>query len=538
MPPEGLPEDAPPKPVKHTVEPKVYDVELDEERLDSDAAKVVRRLVRNGYEGYLVGGCVRDLLVGRRPKDFDVATSARPDDVRRLFRNSRIIGRRFRLVHVLYGGGKVIETATFRRNPQEDEEQRDSEDLLIRNDNVFGEAHEDALRRDFTINALFYDVDRRQVLDWVGGMPDIERRVVHTIGDPTVRFMEDPVRILRAIKFSARLDFGISPEVYDAIVHCRGSLAMAARPRLFEEVLRLMRGGAAHRSLWLCWETGVLDVLLPELSAYLSDLEHEDGEIWRLFTEVDRLTAERGEPLDDVVLVTVLLLGPMREACVGVKDRVQAAYDFFEPVVDRLNVPRRIADAVRRLVAMLPRLEAGRAGRFTRAPLYPFALEVLEMLSAARGHAPCGGAAGSRQEQVQHRARAASPSSPPTSARGAFVTAAARKEAKDPVAHARRTLLEGVGREVAASFPGITRLGGQIVAALYLMRRAPQHGSTERRARPRQEQRVRQPAGVGSRADRRAPPRARHSPRYLRPPRRLSRRDRGGVHLAAASGRG
>ena len=388
MPPEGLPEDAPPKPVKHTVEPKVYDVELDEERLDSDAAKVVRRLVRNGYEGYLVGGCVRDLLVGRRPKDFDVATSARPDDVRRLFRNSRIIGRRFRLVHVLYGGGKVIETATFRRNPQEDEEQRDSEDLLIRNDNVFGEAHEDALRRDFTINALFYDVDRRQVLDWVGGMPDIERRVVHTIGDPTVRFMEDPVRILRAIKFSARLDFGISPEVYDAIVHCRGSLAMAARPRLFEEVLRLMRGGAAHRSLWLCWETGVLDVLLPELSAYLSDLEHEDGEIWRLFTEVDRLTAERGEPLDDVVLVTVLLLGPMREACVGVKDRVQAAYDFFEPVVDRLNVPRRIADAVRRLVAMLPRLEAGRAGRFTRAPLYPFALEVLEMLSAARGHAP------------------------------------------------------------------------------------------------------------------------------------------------------
>jgi poly(A) polymerase len=160
---------------------------------------------------------------------------------------------------------------------------------------------------------------------------------------------------------------------------------MAARPRLFEEVLRLMRGGAAHRSLWLCWETGVLDVLLPELSAYLSDLEHEDGEMWRLFTEVDRATAERGEPLDDVVLFTVLLLGPMREACAGVKDRVQAAYDFFEPVVDRLNVPRRIADAVRRLVAMLPRLEAGRAGRFTRTPLYPLALQVMELVAAARG---------------------------------------------------------------------------------------------------------------------------------------------------------
>src|SRR5205814_347403 len=130
--------------------PKVYSIQLDEARIDADAAKVVRRLVRQGYEAYLVGGCVRDLLLGRRPKDFDVCTSARPDDVRRLFRNSRVIGRRFRLVHVLFGGGKVIETATFRRAP---EEQPDSDDLLIRNDNVFGDAYEDAYRRDFTINA-------------------------------------------------------------------------------------------------------------------------------------------------------------------------------------------------------------------------------------------------------------------------------------------------------------------------------------------------------------------------------------------------
>lgn len=190
--------------------PELISIELQEERIDPDAAKVVRRLTRHGYEAYLVGGCVRDLLVDRRPKDFDVATNALPDDVRSLFRNSRIIGRRFRLVHILFSGGRIIETATFRRNPQPDDE-RASDDLLIRHDNVFGAAHEDAARRDFTINGLFYDIDRKRVIDWVGGMEHIRARTVHTIGDPVTRFLEDPVRILRAIKFAARLDFGARP---------------------------------------------------------------------------------------------------------------------------------------------------------------------------------------------------------------------------------------------------------------------------------------------------------------------------------------
>jgi poly(A) polymerase len=364
--------------------PVVYPIELDVERIDEDAAKVVRRLARHGHEAYLVGGCVRDLLTGRVPKDFDVATSARPDDVRRLFRNSRIIGRRFRLVHVLFAGKKVIETATFRRSPPQDED-RGSDDLLIRNDNVFGDAHEDAARRDFTINGLFYDIEKKQVIDWVGGMPDIERRAVHTIGDPLVRFLEDPVRILRAIKFSARLDFGMTPDVYDAIVQARGALAMAARPRLFEELLRLLRGGAAHRSIWLAWETGALDVLVPELAAYLSDVEHSDGTTWRLLSEVDRLTVEQGAPLDDVVLCTALLFEPMREACAPARDRMEAAFEFLEPVVDRLNVPRRIADAVRRIIAVMPRLEAGRGGRFARTALYPLARQVFELCQVSRG---------------------------------------------------------------------------------------------------------------------------------------------------------
>jgi poly(A) polymerase len=349
--------------------PKRHEVAFDDGRIDSDAARVVRRLTRSGFEAYLVGGCVRDLLLGFRPKDFDVATDASPDDVRRLFRNSRIIGRRFRLVHVLFGGGKVIETATFRRAPPQDDD-REGAELLIRNDNEFGEAHEDALRRDFTVNGLFYDLDGRHVLDWVSGMPDIDRRTIHTIGDPVIRFQEDPIRMLRAIKFAARLDCGISEPVYDAIVQCRGSLAMAARPRLFEELLRLLRGGASHRSVFLAWEMGVLDVLLPELASFLSDQPEDGGLVWRMLQRVDELTKERGEPLSDLVLCCVLLLEPMLECCENSRDRMKMAGEFLEPVIDRLNVPRRIADAMRRIVALLPRLESGRGGRFQRTSLY------------------------------------------------------------------------------------------------------------------------------------------------------------------------
>lgn len=368
-----------------------HDVALHEELIDPDAAKVVRRLERSGFQAYLVGGCVRDLLLAGKPKDFDVATSARPDDVRALFRNCRIIGRRFRLAHILFGAGKVIEVATFRRNPAiESPEDADSEaidDLLIRNDNVFGEAHEDAIRRDFTINALFYDLDRRQVLDWCDGMHDIARRSIHTIGEPSVRFREDPIRILRAIKFAARLDLGISPDVYDAMVACREDLAKAARPRLFEELLRLLRGGAAHRSMWLLWETGAMAILLPELAAFLDDDEGTAGggeRFWRKMDAIDVLTKRRGKPLDDTVLWTALLQEPLDEACNGERDKIRAASDFLEPVIARIAVPRRIADGVRRIVAMMPRLATGRAGRLGRTELLGPALDVLEVDLVAR----------------------------------------------------------------------------------------------------------------------------------------------------------
>ena len=361
-----------------------HDAPLDEDTIDADAAKVVRRLERAGYQAYLVGGCVRDLLLRGRPKDFDVATSARPDDVRALFRNCRIIGRRFRLAHVLFGGGKVVEVATFRKNPGETDA---DEDLLIRSDNVFGDAHEDALRRDFTINALFYDLDRRQVLDWCGGMPDIQRRAIRTIGDPTVRFREDPVRILRAIKFAARLDLGIDPNVYDAMVSNRLELARAARPRLFEEILRLMRAGGAHRSMWLMWEMGAMAVLMPELSAFLDDDEAtEDGSLrfFRKMDAIDRKTLDEGI-LDDIVLMTALFYEPLEEAGAGVRDVLGAVNDFLEPIIERIAMPRRIADGVRRIMTMVPRILQGRVGRFARTELFLPALDVAEIVLCSRG---------------------------------------------------------------------------------------------------------------------------------------------------------
>jgi poly(A) polymerase len=371
-----------------------HPVALDESRIDADAARVVRRLERAGFQAYLVGGCVRDLLLDGKPKDFDIATSARPEDVRALFRNCRVIGRRFRLAHVLFGS-KVIEVATFRRSPQtevvevsEEEGADTTDDILIRSDNVFGDAHEDAIRRDFTINALFYDLDRREVLDWCGGMADIARRTIHTIGDPTVRFREDPVRILRAIKFAARLDLGIEPDVYDAMVACREELARAARARIFEEILRLMRGGAAHRSMWLLWEMGAMAILLPELAAFIDDDEATGGggaRVWKRLDAIDRRIKDRGVAPNDIVLWSALLAEPLEEASAGATDRIQATFDFLEPIIDRIAMPRRIADAMRRIMAMLPRLAQGKAGRLLRTDVIALAVEVLELELEIRG---------------------------------------------------------------------------------------------------------------------------------------------------------
>ena len=186
-------------------------------QIDEHALKVLYRLNRQGHLAYLVGGSVRDLLLGRTPKDFDVGTDATPNQVKTLFRNCFLVGRRFRLAHIRFRGNLLVEVATFRRNPEEEELPEDGDDHFHFVQNVFGSEREDAFRRDFTINALFYNIDDFSVIDHVGGLKDLEERVLRMIGDPLVRFEEDPVRMLRALEFSARLDFAIDEKIISAI---------------------------------------------------------------------------------------------------------------------------------------------------------------------------------------------------------------------------------------------------------------------------------------------------------------------------------
>src|SRR5665811_121388 len=253
--------------------------------IDHDALKVLYRLKDAGFIAYLVGGSVRDLLLGRRPKDFDIVTSAHPYQVKRLFRNCFVIGRRFRLVHVKFGQ-KIIEVATFRRHvppaeaiddplpPPDDAGQGIStsaaaRDLLIRRDNTFGTPEEDAFRRDFTINALFYSPQNFHVIDFPGGVDDLRARLIRTIGGPELRMREDPVRMMRAVRFAAKLGFEIEPATRVAIERHRADLAKASVPRLVEETYKTLGQPEAAHALVLMEEMGLLEYVIPILSAHL-----------------------------------------------------------------------------------------------------------------------------------------------------------------------------------------------------------------------------------------------------------------------------
>ena len=248
--------------------------------LDPDAVAVIQRLRKAGHRAYLVGGCVRDHLLGHIPKDYDVATSARPRQIKKVCRNSRIIGRRFRLVHVHFRGSNIIEVSTFRQDPREGSSESGSEDasddapddtpdedLLITHDNVFGTEEEDAQRRDFTINGLFLD-DEGVIYDYVGGVEDLRQRVLRTIGEPVRRIREDPVRILRAIKFVTRHDLTLEPGLAAAMAEYHADLKRSAAPRVSEELLRMMGGPSPDRAFELLAHYGILDVLLPELEIH------------------------------------------------------------------------------------------------------------------------------------------------------------------------------------------------------------------------------------------------------------------------------
>jgi poly(A) polymerase len=258
---------------------------LSRKDIDADALKVLYRLKNHGFKGYLVGGGVRDLLLERKPKDFDIATDAHPQQVKKLFRNCFVVGRRFRLCHVRFGR-KVVEVSTFRRQAPAEEG-----DTLIRRDNTFGSPEEDAFRRDFTVNALFYDIATFTVIDYVSGLEDLTNRLIRTIGDPEVRFREDPVRMLRAVALAARLGFTIHRDTLEAVRFLRGEIVKSSPARILDELYKILRQGASRQTFQLLHDVGLLAYLLPEADQAIA----EQGE--RLLGSLARLDDYRNAGL-------------------------------------------------------------------------------------------------------------------------------------------------------------------------------------------------------------------------------------------------
>ncbi len=285
---------------------------ISRKNIDPDALKVLYRLSSLGYTAYLVGGGVRDLLMGREPKDFDVGTSAKPNEVKKAFRNCFLIGRRFRLAHVRFGE-KVIETATFRQNSQTVGEiiEHAAEGPL--EDNTFGTPRTDAYRRDFTVNGLFYNIKDYSVIDWVGGMDDIKKKVIRSIGDPAVKFQEDPVRMMRAVKFSSRLGFTIEKTTLAAMKKYHKCILTASVPRVCEEVFRLFPYGHSAEAFRLMYEVGMLGDLLPELAGAIKRAGGAKCKVWKYLEMLDvyeqkmaEAKFEVGNAMRAAVLMTVL----------------------------------------------------------------------------------------------------------------------------------------------------------------------------------------------------------------------------------------
>lgn len=343
--------------------------------IDPEALKVLYRLHEHKYTAYLVGGSVRDLLLGRRPKDFDIGTDAHPYQIKKLFRNCWIIGRRFRLAHVKFGP-KTIEVATFRRNvpdtpveaaePGAPEEpvvvasspapEAGQEHGIIHRDNTFGTPEEDAFRRDFTINGLFYDIGTFSVIDHVGGLADLEARVVRSIGDPRVRFVEDPVRMLRAVVMASRLGFDLDPLVVEAIAEHRGLIAKASPARLLEEYYKILRSGYAETTFRAMGRARLLDLITPELKA-------PPEAVWDSLAQLD--TYRQQFPAPPEAFTNTLLIGSLLVPLGILKPRPggrpHPVADERAPADERVSfgvlpVARKDLDRLRHMLQVLPRL--------------------------------------------------------------------------------------------------------------------------------------------------------------------------------------
>lgn len=340
------------------------------QQISKNALKVLYRLHENNFAAYLVGGGVRDALVGLTPKDFDVATNASPEDVKELFKNSRIIGRRFRLVHVLFGRD-VIEVATFRASHEKGAGGEIGEGGRIVRDNVFGSIEEDAIRRDFSVNALYYNIADFSIEDYVGGLDDIKTGVFRLIGDPVVRCEEDPVRVLRAARLAAKLNFSIEHSTLDAMRDTAELLANVPPARLFEEVLKLFQGGYAVRSFAALREHDLLKYLFPALDARLAvGNEPLMAMLGEALQNTDNRVAE-GKPITPSYLLAFMLWPDVEELALKLVAEDESVSDALKQAIDavlhkqlaHVSIPKRFSSAMKDIWLLQPRLEQWRGPR-------------------------------------------------------------------------------------------------------------------------------------------------------------------------------
>lgn len=350
---------------------------LSRKNISDNALKVLYRLKKAGYAGYLVGGGVRDLLLKRAPKDFDVATDGHPEALRKLFVNSCIIGRRFRLLHVFFPG-EIIEVSTFRANAQEDastEEREDDAPLVIAADNTYGTIEEDAWRRDFTVNALYYNIADFSVVDFMGGMLDLKHRIIRMIGDPVQRYHEDPVRLLRAIRLAAKLRFKIHPQTETPLKELSGLLRYVPESRLFDEVLKIFFEGNAVSSYRYLQRYDYIEVLFPKLSAILR--AKKNAQQAKLIELALKATDERfsdKRSLNPGFLLSVLLwplvLKRLEENEKEFAHFYQALHHTIDEVITEQNtilrIPRRFTAMMRSIWMMQYQLVRRRGKRVYR----------------------------------------------------------------------------------------------------------------------------------------------------------------------------
>ncbi|GLQ95201.1 polynucleotide adenylyltransferase PcnB [Dyella acidisoli] len=391
---------------------------ISRKNISKAALRVLYRLNEAGYNAYLVGGAVRDLLLGGHPKDFDVATNATPDEVKKLFRNCRLIGRRFRLAHVVYGA-EIIEVATFRGTSDEESEgDRHIVDGRIVRDNVWGTVEEDAMRRDFRVNAMYYDISDFSVRDYVGGMQDLQDRVLHLIGDPGTRYREDPVRMLRAARLAAKLDFRIDASASAPFAELGPLLSGVAPARLFDESLKMFLAGHGRKSFRMLEESGLLKYMFPATARALKRGDKALRSLIERGLENTDARVIEGKSVTPAFLFAVLLWGEVRDlahtwATHG-KDAneawARAATHVVAEQCQRVAIPRRFTITMEEIWSLQPRFEQIQRKKVFRLLTHPRFRAAFDFLLLREAESPAIGELGqwwAHAQQLPHETLAA-----------------------------------------------------------------------------------------------------------------------------------